>query len=62
MSIRVECFGGSTSGESTPFESRRRFDVTGMDARGVQQLVEEDLATDRISLEHRGARTYLLME
>lgn len=40
----------------------RRIDVTHLDAQGVQEYVRENVATDRVSLEHRGERTYLLVE
>jgi len=50
---------------SEPAESgraRRRIDVTELDAAGVDRYVRENVATDRVSLEHRGARTYLVVE
>ena len=40
----------------------RRIDVTHLDAQGVQEYVQQNVATDQVSLEHRGARTYLLVE
>lgn len=52
----------SEASGSTIERDRRRFDVTDMDARGVQRFARENVGTDRVSLEHRGARTYLVVE
>lgn len=52
----------SEAGGSTVDQSRRRFDVTNMDAAGVQRFARENVGTDRVSLEHRGSRTYLVVE
>ena len=50
--------GGPGIGKST----RRRIDVTDMDADSLRRYVRECVDTDHVSLEHRGARTYLLVE
>lgn len=50
------------SEQSTPEPTRRRIDVSDLDADGVREFVRERVGTDRVSLEHRGARTYLLVE
>lgn len=41
---------------------RRRIDVTDLDARGVREFVRDGVETDRVSLEHRGGRTFLVVE
>ncbi|MCU4972893.1 hypothetical protein OB955_09075 [Halobacteria archaeon AArc-m2/3/4] len=41
---------------------RRRIDVTDMHAAGVQEYVRDSVTTDRVSLEHRAGRTYLVLE
>ena len=41
---------------------RRRIDVSELDAAGVETFVEENVGTHLVSLEHRGGRTYLLLE
>ncbi len=41
---------------------RRRIDVTDVTAGRVQEYVRENVGTERVSLEHRGARTSLLVE
>ncbi|WP_255168534.1 hypothetical protein [Natrononativus amylolyticus] len=48
--------------EPTPEPTRRRIDVSEMDAAGVREFVRDSVGTDRVSLEHRGSRTYLLVE
>lgn len=42
--------------------SRRRIDVTDMDADSLRRYVREQVDTDHVSLEHRGRHTYLLVE
>lgn len=56
---RLEDGGGVAEPERT---ERRRIDVTDMDAEGVTAYVRERVHTDRVSLESRGARTYLVVE
>lgn len=41
---------------------RRRIDVTDLDAASLEEFVEENVGTDLVSLEHRVARTYLVLE
>lgn len=43
-------------------ERRRRIDVTDLHAAGVESFVRSNVETDRVSLEHRGSRTYLVVE
>ena len=47
---------------SVDASARRRIDVTDMDARSVQEFARENVGTDRVSFEHRGARTFLVVE
>ncbi len=42
--------------------STRRIDVTDLDAKGVEEFVRHSIDTDAVSLEHRGSRTYLLID
>ena len=42
--------------------TRRRIDVTDMDADSLTRYVSEQIETDQVSLENRGRRTYLLVE
>lgn len=51
----------STSRNAVP-SSIRRIDVTGMEAAAVSEYVESNVDTDRVSLEHRGARTYIVLD
>ncbi|ELY52243.1 hypothetical protein [Natronolimnohabitans innermongolicus] len=46
--------------ESEP--DRRRIDVTDLHADGIESFVDSNVDTDRVSLEHRGGRTYLVLE
>ncbi|WP_121741306.1 hypothetical protein [Natronorubrum halophilum] len=41
---------------------RRRIDVTDLHADGIEAFVESNVDTDEVSLEHRGSRTYLVLE
>ncbi|WP_440763904.1 hypothetical protein [Natronorubrum sp. DTA7] len=41
---------------------RRRIDVTDLHAAGIEEFVESNVDTEFVSLEHRGARTYLVLE
>ncbi|WP_436344958.1 hypothetical protein [Natronorubrum sp. FCH18a] len=52
--------GAATTLEPEP--GRRRIDVTDLHAAGIEEFVESNVDTDYVSLEHRGARTYLVLE
>lgn len=55
----------SDHGEATTFveePDRRRIDVTDLHADGIEAFVESNVDTDAVSLEHRGGRTYLVLE
>lgn len=41
---------------------RRRVDVTELDVASLETFVEENVGTHLVSLEHRGGRTYLVLE
>ena len=41
---------------------RRRIDVTDLHAAGIEEFVESNVDTNDVSLEHRGGRTYLVLE
>ncbi|MFC3957919.1 hypothetical protein [Halovivax cerinus] len=41
---------------------RRRIDVTELDVTSLETFVEENVGTHLVSLEHRGGRTYLVLE
>lgn len=41
---------------------RRRIDVTELDVSSLETFVEENIGTHLVSLEHRGGRTYLVLE
>ena len=56
---RIEDESGTQSPKPEP--NRRRIDVTDMHAAGVQEYVRDRVRTDDVSLEHRGARTYLVI-
>ncbi|WP_254765086.1 hypothetical protein [Natrinema marinum] len=43
-------------------EGRDRIDVTDLHAAGIEEFVRSNVETDAVSLEHRGGRTYLLLE
>ena len=67
MSINVERIDDDASGRLTPEarpkrNRRRRIEVTDLDATSVQRYVRQNVGTDHVSLEHRGARTYLVVE
>lgn len=50
-------------GESGIVETeRQRIDVTDLRADGISEFVDANVDTDSVSLEHRGARTYLVLE
>lgn len=51
--------------DSTPepaAREQRRIDVTDLPADGIEEFVAANVDTDRVSLEHCGARTYLVLE
>ncbi|TYT62422.1 hypothetical protein [Natrialba swarupiae] len=50
---------GSTLENET---ERKRIDVTDLHAAGIEEFVEESVDTEYVSLEQRGARTYLVLE
>ena len=67
MSTNVEFIEAEASGRVTPEarpkrNHRRRIEVTDMDAASVQRYVRQNVAADDVSFEHRGARTYLLVQ
>ncbi|RQG86991.1 hypothetical protein EA462_15200 [Natrarchaeobius halalkaliphilus] len=41
---------------------RERIDVTDLRAAGIEEFVRSSVETDAVSLENRGARTYLVLE
>ncbi|MFP8952139.1 hypothetical protein ACLI4Z_04065 [Natrialbaceae archaeon A-arb3/5] len=41
---------------------RERIDVTDLPAAGIESFVQSSVDTDYVSLEHRGAQTYLVLE
>lgn len=45
-----------------PMPERRRIDVTDLRAAGIESFVESNVDTEFVSLEHRGGRTYLVLE
>ncbi|WP_049927577.1 hypothetical protein [Halopiger goleimassiliensis] len=51
-----------TDDRSEATESRRRIDVTDVHTGGIEGFVDSSVDTDCVSLEHRGGRTYLLLE
>ncbi len=52
----------STASVDRPPEGRERIDVTDVHAAGLEEFVQSNVETDAVSLEHRGGRTYLLLE
>ncbi|ELZ02803.1 hypothetical protein [Natrialba asiatica] len=72
MTLIVDRSGGSigveTESESSPETAtapqRERIEVTELDAASIDEFVQArvDVDTDQVSLEHRGARTYLVLE
>lgn len=51
---------GPTTLEPEP--QRRRIDVTDLHTAGIEEFVRSNVDTDYVSLEHRGGRTYLVLE
>ncbi|MFC4439031.1 MULTISPECIES: hypothetical protein [Natrialbaceae] len=47
---------------STVEAERQRIDVTDLHADGISEFVDANVDTDAVSLEHRGARTFLVLE
>ncbi|KDE59440.1 hypothetical protein EL22_21935 [Halostagnicola sp. A56] len=45
-----------------PDADRPRIDISDLQAKGVEEFVRTNVGTDRVSLEHRGSHTYLLLE
>lgn len=43
-------------------EQRRRIDVSDVPTADIREFVRSNVDTDAVSLEHRGSRTYLLVE
>ena len=41
---------------------RKRIDVTDLHADGIDEFVRSNVDTDCVSLEHRGSRTFLVIE
>ncbi|ELY95560.1 hypothetical protein [Natrialba taiwanensis] len=73
MTLIVDHSGGPVGGtsefsegesipETTP--QRERIDVTELDAASIGEFVQArvDVDTEQVSLEHRGSRTYLVLE
>ncbi|MDJ1433858.1 hypothetical protein [Halostagnicola sp. A-GB9-2] len=48
--------------ESVVDSDRPRIDVSDLQAKGVEEFVRTNVSTDRVSLEHRGSHTYLVVE
>lgn len=64
MTLIVDQYGPKADGDaaSDADDDRRRIDVTDLHAAGIEGFVESSVGTDRVSLEHRGGRTYLVVE
>ncbi|EMA35658.1 hypothetical protein [Halobiforma nitratireducens] len=68
MALIVDATGDLTTDDrsegaataATP--ERRRIDVTELPADGIEAFVDESVDTEYVSLEHRGGRTYLVLE
>jgi hypothetical protein len=45
-----------------PAEQRQRIDVSDVHTAEMDEFVRSNVDTDAVSLEHRGGRTYLLIE
>lgn len=54
--------GASADCRTETGDRYRRIDVTDLHAAGIDDFVRSNVETDAVSLEHRGARTYLLLE
>ncbi len=53
---------GETEPTAAPTAERRRIEVTDLHAAGIEGFVDSSVDTDCVSLEHRGGRTYLVLE
>ncbi|ELY56786.1 hypothetical protein QA600_16640 [Natronococcus sp. A-GB1] len=51
-----------TDAAATVEAPRRRVDVSSLHLDEIQTYVDANLETDRVSLERRGSRTFLLVE
>ncbi|ELY58588.1 hypothetical protein [Natronococcus jeotgali] len=51
-----------TDAAATVAAPRRRVDVSSLHLDEIRAYVDANLETDRVSLERRGARTYLVVE
>ncbi len=54
--------GSSERPQIREHDGRRRIDVTDLQTAGIESFVRSSIETDRVSLEHRGVRTYLVLE
>ncbi|WP_323172356.1 hypothetical protein [Natrialba sp. PRR66] len=56
--------GTGSENETATAPQRERIEVTELDAASIGEFVQArvDVDTDQVSLEHRGARTYLVLE
>ncbi|WP_254524622.1 hypothetical protein [Natrinema caseinilyticum] len=54
--------GASADRRTGSGDRYRRIDVTDLHAAGIDDFVRSNVETDAVSLEHRGGRTYLLLE
>ncbi|GAB3022561.1 hypothetical protein [Natronobiforma cellulositropha] len=52
----------SEPGATGTSDGRRRIDVTDVHAAGVAAYARECVGSTAVSLEHRGARTYLVVD
>ncbi|AFZ73365.1 hypothetical protein [Natronobacterium gregoryi] len=53
--LSTDCDGFESAG-------RRRIDVTELRADCIEEFVAASNSTERVSLEHRGTRTFLVLE
>lgn len=53
---------GSRERDSSPEPVRRRIDVTDLHAAGIEEFIDSNVDAKAVSLEHRGARTFLVLE
>lgn len=60
--VDATCDPKAADERSDEASRRRRIDVTDLRADGIEAFVEASVETDRVSLEHRGSRTYLVLE
>ncbi|GAB7019825.1 hypothetical protein [Halostagnicola bangensis] len=63
MNQLVKQFDDEPSDREPGVDSDRpRIDVSDLRAKGVEEFVRTNVGTDRVSLEHRGSHTYLVVE